>query len=157
MNEIEAPSGSEEPRVKKAATGGKKPEAHLQAGNAARARWHIRAFKFVVRGIFRLFFRVRVVGLRNVPPTPAIICANHLGWADAFLVLLFFPLEPRVYVLGEQDVGDGVINRILRLGDVEREMGVRGAQQQPQAQETVLELLELLDRQEALIFRLKRR
>ena len=90
MNEIKAPAGSEKPGVEKAATGERKPEAHLQSGNAARARWHIRAFKFVVRGIFRIFFRVRVIGLKNVPPTPAIICANHLGWADTFLALLFF-------------------------------------------------------------------
>lgn len=36
--------------------------------------------------------------------TPMIICANHLGWADTFLVMLFFPAEPRIYVLGEQQV-----------------------------------------------------
>ncbi|MFL5734153.1 MAG: lysophospholipid acyltransferase family protein [Chloroflexia bacterium] len=79
-------------------------EAHLQMGNAARARWYIRAFKLVVRAIFRIFFKIRVRGLKNVPSTPVIICANHLGWADTFLVLLFFPVEPRAYVLGEQQV-----------------------------------------------------
>lgn len=103
MNEIKAPTELGATHTEKA-PGGKKVENHLQRGNAARAPLHIRAFKFVVRGIFRLFFRVRVIGLKNVPPTPAIICANHLGWTDAFLVLLFFPVEPRVYVLGEQQV-----------------------------------------------------
>ena len=103
LNETKAPAGRGEPDAE-VAPGRKKLEAHLQRGNAARARWYIRAFKFVVRGIFRLFFRVRVIGLKNVPRTPAIICANHLGWADTFLVLLFFPVEPRVYVLGEQEV-----------------------------------------------------
>jgi 1-acyl-sn-glycerol-3-phosphate acyltransferase len=54
----------------------------------------------MVRGLFRLFFRVKVVGLSNLPSTLVLICANHLGWADPFLVLLFFPVEPRIYVLG---------------------------------------------------------
>jgi len=54
--------------------------------------------------VFRVLFRVRVVGLENVPDKPVIICANHLGWTDAFLILLFLPLEPRIYILGERQV-----------------------------------------------------
>src|SRR5947209_12472403 len=69
--------------------GGRKSESHLQEGNAGRAPWFVRAFKLVVRAIFRLFFRVKVTGLKNVPSTPVIVCANHLGWTDTFLVLLF--------------------------------------------------------------------
>jgi 1-acyl-sn-glycerol-3-phosphate acyltransferase len=61
---------------------------------------HARAFRLLLRLLFRLVFRVKVHGLQNVPSTPAIVCANHLGWADPFLVLLFFPVEPRIYVLG---------------------------------------------------------
>jgi 1-acyl-sn-glycerol-3-phosphate acyltransferase len=61
-------------------------------------------FRLVLRAIFRLVFRVRVLGLHNVPDSPAIICANHLGWTDPFLVLLFLPVEPRIYVLGEKQV-----------------------------------------------------
>jgi 1-acyl-sn-glycerol-3-phosphate acyltransferase len=103
MDDTKAETDRLEARAGKAARGDKL-ETRLQRGNAARARLYIRVFKFVVRIIFRLFFRVRVIGLKNVPPTPAIICVNHLGWADPFLVLLFFPVEPRVYVLGEQEV-----------------------------------------------------
>ena len=80
--------------------GGKTLEAHLRAGDAGRARWYIRAARIAVRVIFRVCFRVRVMGLDNVPATPVVICANHLGWADPFLVLLFLPAEPRIYVLG---------------------------------------------------------
>ena len=82
----------------------KSTETHLQAGAAATAPLGVRLFRLLARGLFSLFFRVRVEGLGNVPRTPAIVCANHLGWADTFLVLLFFPLEPRIYVLGEQQV-----------------------------------------------------
>src|SRR2546422_11526218 len=76
------------------------PELRLQEGYAGTARWPIKVFRLVVRGLFRLFFRIRIVGLPNVPRTPVIVCSNHLGWADPFLVLLFFPVEPRIYALG---------------------------------------------------------
>jgi 1-acyl-sn-glycerol-3-phosphate acyltransferase len=79
-------------------------EEFLQQGNAAPSNWYVRAFRLVVKALFLAFFRVRVKGKQNVPRTPVIICANHLGWTDAFLVLLFFPVEPRVYVIGEQQV-----------------------------------------------------
>ena len=79
-------------------------EVRVQQGEAARARWQIRAFRLLVRLIFLVVFRVRVRGLKDAPSTPAIICANHLGWTDPFLVLLFFPIEPRVYILGQADV-----------------------------------------------------
>lgn len=75
-------------------------EVRIQQGAASTARWHIRSARLLVRGLFRLIFRVKVLGLGNVPRTPVIICANHLGWADPFLMLLFFPVEPRIYVLG---------------------------------------------------------
>src|SRR5438552_1926815 len=76
------------------------PELRVQTGNAAPAHWYHKAFRLAVRGLFRLFFRIRVKGLRNVPRTPIIVCMNHLGWADAFMVLSFFPVEPRIYALG---------------------------------------------------------
>lgn len=63
-------------------------------------------FRAAVRLIFKAVFRVRVEGLENVPPAPAVICSNHLGWADTFLVMLFLPLEPRIYVLAEKQVKD---------------------------------------------------
>jgi 1-acyl-sn-glycerol-3-phosphate acyltransferase len=75
-----------------------------QAGDAGRARWPIKLFRLLLRVIFHMFFRVKVLGLENVPNTPVIVCANHLGWADPFLILLFLPIEPRIYVLGEQQV-----------------------------------------------------
>ena len=83
---------------------GKQTATRVQQGSAAPAHLLVRVLRRVVRGIFRLVFRVHVVGLEQVPATPAIICANHLGWADMFLVLLFFPVEPRIYILGEQEV-----------------------------------------------------
>jgi 1-acyl-sn-glycerol-3-phosphate acyltransferase len=82
----------------------KQTATRVQQGAAAPAPLAVRVLRRVVRAIFRLVFRVRVAGLEHVPATPVIICANHLGWADMFLVLLFFPVEPRIYILGEQEV-----------------------------------------------------
>ena len=79
-------------------------DTRVQEGDAGRARIHLRLFRLVVRLIFRLVFRVKVVGLNNVPRTPVVVCANHLGWTDPFLILLFLPIEPRIYILGEREV-----------------------------------------------------
>lgn len=77
------------------------PRFSVQQGDATRAHIYIRWTQVVVRTIFLLFFRVQVKGLPYLPPSPVIICTNHLGWADPFLVLLFFPVEPRIYVLAD--------------------------------------------------------
>jgi 1-acyl-sn-glycerol-3-phosphate acyltransferase len=75
----------------------------LPKGPAGRARRHVKLVRLAVLALFRLVFRLRVVGREHVPRTPAIVCANHLGWTDAFLVLILLPVEPRIYVLGERD------------------------------------------------------
>ncbi|MEO6457218.1 MAG: lysophospholipid acyltransferase family protein [Chloroflexia bacterium] len=76
----------------------------IQEGDAGKARLHLRLFRLAIRIIFSLVFRVKVVGLANVPQTPVVACANHLGWTDPFLILLFLPIEPRIYILGEREV-----------------------------------------------------
>jgi 1-acyl-sn-glycerol-3-phosphate acyltransferase len=79
------------------------PELHTQAGDAARAGLFLRVMQVAVRSIFRVLFRVKVSGLNNLPGRPVIACGNHLGWADPFLVLLFYPIEPRIYVLADHN------------------------------------------------------
>ena len=74
----------------------RRSRVHLQAGSAAPASIGIRVFRRFVRLIFGLLFHVRVEGLANVPRHPVIICFNHLGWSEVFLVLLYFPAEPRI-------------------------------------------------------------
>ena len=62
----------------------------------------VRAVRIVLRGLCRLLFRVRVEGLEHLPRRQMIVCANHMSWIDAFLVLLFLPAEPRLFVLGRR-------------------------------------------------------
>ena len=84
----------------------------VQEGAAGRAAPRVKAARLVVRGLLRLLFRVRVCGLENVPDRPVIVCANHLGWADPFLILALLPVEPRLYVLGERA---GVLRNSFRV------------------------------------------
>lgn len=77
--------------------------ARVQAGDARPAPLRVKAARLVLQGLFRLVFRVRVIGRANLPGTAAIICANHMGWTEAFLLALFLPVEPRIYILGERD------------------------------------------------------
>ena len=87
---------------------GKRARRHkkvgVQGGDASYAKPALRFFRLGLRGLFNLAFRVRVEGVENLPKGQAIICANHLGWADPFLALLYFPVEPRIYVVGEREV-----------------------------------------------------
>ncbi|HZQ08069.1 MAG TPA: 1-acyl-sn-glycerol-3-phosphate acyltransferase [Anaerolineae bacterium] len=70
------------------------------------ATWQFKLARLIARAIFICLFRVRVLGLENVPKTLYIACVNHLGWAEGFMVILFFPVEPRLYGLGERDVAE---------------------------------------------------
>ena len=68
------------------------------------ANWQTRVLRVLLRVLFVGVFRVRVMGLEHVPRTPYIACMNHLGWAEAFMVLLWFPTAPLLHGLGERDV-----------------------------------------------------
>jgi 1-acyl-sn-glycerol-3-phosphate acyltransferase len=72
----------------------------VQQGNAARASLYVKTARLLVRALLSFFLQVRITGLRNLPHGSAIICCNHLGWADFFLVLCYLPVAPRIYVLG---------------------------------------------------------
>lgn len=84
----------------------RRERVHLQQGDAGKASLGLKAFRLLLHSIFLLFFRIRVRGTKNIPRRPAIICFNHLGWSEVFVVLLFFPMEPRIYVIGHGHVSE---------------------------------------------------
>jgi 1-acyl-sn-glycerol-3-phosphate acyltransferase len=54
-----------------------------------------------MRQLFRLLFRIRLEG--QLPAKgPYLLVANHQGWADAFLLLVLLPIEPRVYFIADR-------------------------------------------------------
>jgi 1-acyl-sn-glycerol-3-phosphate acyltransferase len=61
--------------------------------------------------LFHVLFRFKVSGRNNVPDTPFVVIANHLGWMDAVSLLLLLPAEPRVHFLA--DPGSMMRNRPL--------------------------------------------
>src|SRR6266568_4658548 len=54
--------------------------------------------------VLRLAFRIEVHGADNIPRKRGpnyIVIANHLNWPDEFLLLLLFPIEPRLHFLAD--------------------------------------------------------
>src|SRR6266576_1338262 len=54
--------------------------------------------------IMQLAFRIEVHGAENIPKKGGpnyIVIANHLNWPDEFLLLLLFPIEPRLHFLAD--------------------------------------------------------
>lgn len=61
------------------------------------ARWRYRLLRIVLIPIVRLLFRVQVTGRTNIPAQGGyIIAASHHNWLDAPLILMAFPIAPRV-------------------------------------------------------------
>ena len=56
----------------------------------------------------RLFFRVSVTGLENIPSPPYIIAANHQAWFDPAFIIPFFPEVPMIYTMAKRET---VFNR----------------------------------------------
>ncbi|MGC8460222.1 MAG: lysophospholipid acyltransferase family protein [Candidatus Dormibacteria bacterium] len=61
----------------------------------------------LARGIFgpvvRFLFRFDVAGRKNRIAGSCVLIANHLGWLDAFALLLSFPSTPRIHFLGNPE------------------------------------------------------
>ena len=98
------------------------------------------AFRFLVRGVLRLFCRLRVHGAENVPASgPLILVANHQSYIDPFLVGAEIPLRPHYLVytvfmrkpligafcrtFGGLEVGHGPPARALRSAQLALGMG----------------------------------
>ncbi len=48
-----------------------------------------KAFRFVVRTIFRCFYRIRVFGRENMPADGGVLLMpNHVSWIDGFLIMM---------------------------------------------------------------------
>jgi len=61
-----------------------------------------------VRLLIPRLFRLRVIGLENVPPPPFIIASNHQTWYDTLFIVAAFPRIPMIYTMARRDT---VFNR----------------------------------------------
>lgn len=60
----------------------------------------------LLRLLLRILFKIEVRGLENLRDLQAggyILAGNHLSYLDPFLVLVFAPVEPRVYFIGARE------------------------------------------------------
>jgi 1-acyl-sn-glycerol-3-phosphate acyltransferase len=81
--------------------------------------WWYLLFRQFVRIVARVLFRVRVVGAENIPDGNYIVIANHLSWADPFLLLTVLPPAPRLYFIGPlQALNQGWKGWMVRTFDV---------------------------------------
>ncbi|MGZ6372119.1 MAG: lysophospholipid acyltransferase family protein [Candidatus Limnocylindria bacterium] len=61
------------------------------------ARWRYRLLRIVLIPIVRLLFRIEIRGRINIPAQGGyIVVANHHNWLDAPLILMAFPITPRI-------------------------------------------------------------
>lgn len=75
----------------------------------------IRIVRAALAVLARLLFRVRFEGRERWPTGPALVCFNHLNWADPLILLAVLPGRPRVAMFGPQeaDMTKGARNRII--------------------------------------------
>jgi len=62
----------------------------------------------LVRLLIPRLFRLRVIGVENVPPAPFIIASNHQTWYDILFIVAAFPRIPMIYTMARRDT---VFNR----------------------------------------------
>jgi 1-acyl-sn-glycerol-3-phosphate acyltransferase len=71
--------------------------------------------RLAVAALTRAYVRVRLEGGDRLPDGPAILCFNHLSWADPFILMAVLPFRPRLSFFGpkEEDMHRGGRNRVM--------------------------------------------
>jgi 1-acyl-sn-glycerol-3-phosphate acyltransferase len=72
--------------------------------------------RLVMRLLVRVYLRPRLVHPERWPGAAALLCFNHLSWADPFLLYAVAPGRPRLYLYGpkESDLRVGRRNRLIK-------------------------------------------
>jgi 1-acyl-sn-glycerol-3-phosphate acyltransferase len=65
-----------------------------------------RLFRWFLLLAGRVLFRVRVLGMENIPAGGYIVVGNHLNWIDPFLLMIALPAEPRLYFIGARQIAN---------------------------------------------------
>lgn len=74
----------------------------------------------LVRVLAGAFVRLRVEGTEHWPRTSAVVCFNHLSWADPIVLMAAVPGRPRFHFFGpkEEDMMVGGRNRLMRWSGI---------------------------------------
>ncbi len=107
------PAAGRAPRP--ASHGGSRHELPGPAINPIRRTIRYWLAKSAIWLVVRSYVRLRIEGLERLPGGPAVLCFNHLSWADPFVVMAALPFRPRLYFFGpkEEDMRVGARNRLM--------------------------------------------
>src|SRR5438046_5235281 len=73
-----------------------------------------RAFYFIACGIARLVYRVKAIGVENLPSGGFLLVPNHITWVDAIILQLACP-RPVRFVIDEEFYRKPVLKPVLRM------------------------------------------
>ena len=70
---------------------------------------------FVCKIFFAIFYRIKYVGRERIPDEAVLICANHSGYSDPFLVAMAFGVKRQVHILAKAEVFKiPIISQVLK-------------------------------------------
>ncbi|HYM82679.1 MAG TPA: lysophospholipid acyltransferase family protein [Candidatus Dormibacteraeota bacterium] len=94
------------------ASAGRLPGVALASWRLSLRYW---TAKLALGALARTYLRVRTEGLERLPAGPALLCANHMSWADPIVLMAALPGRPRLHWFGprESDMHRGARNRLI--------------------------------------------
>jgi acyl-[acyl-carrier-protein]-phospholipid O-acyltransferase / long-chain-fatty-acid--[acyl-carrier-protein] ligase len=73
-----------------------------------------RAFYFIACGIARLVYRVKAIGVQNLPTGGCLLVPNHITWVDAIILQLACPRAVR-FIIDEEFYRKPALQPVLRM------------------------------------------
>jgi acyl-[acyl-carrier-protein]-phospholipid O-acyltransferase/long-chain-fatty-acid--[acyl-carrier-protein] ligase len=73
-----------------------------------------RAFYFFACGIARLVYRVKAIGIENLPTGGCLLVPNHISWIDAVILQIACPRAVR-FIIDEEFYGKPMLQPVLRM------------------------------------------
>ena len=96
-------------------------------------------FRVILRLLFRLFLRLKVEGMENIPSQgPVVLCANHISNLDP--PLLGTPLNRRVHYMAKEE-----LFRIPLFGSMIRQLGAFPVKRGGVSKESIRSSIQLLN------------
>src|SRR5437764_7034198 len=73
-----------------------------------------RAFYFIACGIARLVYRVKAIGIENLPSGGCLLVPNHITWVDAIFLQLACA-RPVCFIIDEEFYRKPALQPVLRM------------------------------------------
>ena len=79
----------------------------------------------IARPAIGIFYRLKIIGKENIPEGAAMVCANHSGMVDPFLIAFAFGIKCQVHVVTKAEVYKiPIISQIMKkLGMIRVDRG----------------------------------